>query len=89
MTLLSNFWLLLSIRGNNNLSSKGLNMSQLHRQKGSMMHLHHRKGSSSSMEFGIHPAKAAIEKVVSTDPVTLAKQRLAAVYNLRKLQSEV
>ena len=33
--------------------------------------------------------KAAIEKVLVTDPVTLAKQRLAVVFNLRKLQSEM
>ena len=33
--------------------------------------------------------RAAIEKVLVTDPITLAKQRLAAVFNLRKLQSEM
>ena len=38
----------------------------------------------------LHEAtKAAIEKVLVTDPVTLAKQRLAVVFNLRKLQSEM
>ena len=38
----------------------------------------------------LHEAtKAAIEKVLVTDPITLAKQRLAVVFNLRKLQSEM
>ena len=38
----------------------------------------------------LHDAtKAAIDKVINTDVTSLAKQRLAAVYNLRKLHSEV
>ena len=33
--------------------------------------------------------KAAIDKVINTDVTSLAKQRLAAVFNLRRLHSEV
>ena len=35
------------------------------------------------------PPKSAIDKVVNTDVTSLAKQRLAAVFNLRRLHSEM